>query len=84
MDVPLAQPTSAREELYPSEQYQLLVQQEQATADAPAYPPMAGHPMYPPMPMIPPQMMMPNGTYPVMMQAPNGMWYPVAPHPNDL
>jgi hypothetical protein len=45
------------------------------------------HPMSPQMgypPMPPPHMMMPpNGAYPVMMQAPNGMWFPAPPHPED-
>jgi len=49
-------------------------------------PTMAPHTVQPMgMPPMPPMMMMmPNGAYPVMMQAPNGMWFPVPPHPEDV
>eukprot|EP00026_Physarum_polycephalum_P012783 Phypoly_transcript_13115.p1 GENE.Phypoly_transcript_13115~~Phypoly_transcript_13115.p1 ORF type:complete len:312 (+),score=49.91 Phypoly_transcript_13115:59-994(+) len=74
---------AAHEDMYPAEQY--LLQQEHAEPEVPMHPIMMAQPMYPPMPMIPPHMMMmPNGSYPIMMQAPNGMWYPVAPHPEDV
>jgi len=72
---------------YPADQYELLInQQEEPTYGdqmMPSIPPpqvmMMPTMMYPPMPPVPPHLMMPNGMYPVMMQGPNGMWYPVMP-----
>jgi len=48
----------------------------------PMSPQMAAQMGFPPM-MPPPMMMHPNGSYPVMVQAPNGMWFPAPPHPED-
>jgi len=47
----------------------------------PMSPHMAQHMGYPPMP--PPMMMNHNGSYPVMIQHPNGMWFPAPSHPED-
>jgi len=74
--------TARHEDSYPG-QYHHLQQQEAYESEVPMGWNMEGEPIYPPMPVIPPHMMMPNGTYPVMMQAPNGVWYPVAPYKED-
>jgi len=76
-------------EAYPAQQYELVKQQEQTPTEevVVAVPPhmmapmMYPHPhqmMMPPMPPVPPHMMM-NGAYPIMVQGPNGMWFPVVP-----
>jgi len=79
-NVPRAPQPVNSSDSYPAQQYQLLQQEH----EIPMHPAMGQPMMYPPMPVIPPQVMMPNGVYPVMMQAPNGMWYPAALHPEDV
>jgi len=74
---------------YPADQYELLVNQEPSDSVMPEIhmpPPdvmMTPTMMYPPMPPVPPHLMMPNGMYPVMMQGPDGMWYPVIPQQQE-
>jgi hypothetical protein len=82
MKTPIVTPQTpldvVHEGYYPAEQYGLL-QQEQEQTEIPMHPRMGQH-MFPPLPFFAPHMMMQqNGAYPIMVQGPNGMWYPMYP-----